>query len=125
MGFSNARAAAILTQEYRTGNVFLALFTNNPTGAGTGTEVSGGAYARQQITFSVPADEAGIQTIKNTTEIQFPVATANWGTITHVGFYSAATGGTFKSSTALTAPRTINAGERLTISVDNGVARLQ
>jgi len=124
MGFSNARAIAILNQEFRTGTVFLALYTTSPTAADTGTEVSGGAYVRQPITFSVPAVEAGQQTIKNLAEILFPIATADWGTITHFGIRTAATAGTLITFGALQNARTINAGERLTLTIGNGVLRL-
>ena len=33
-------------------NVYVALFTTDPTDAGSGTEVSGNGYARQSATFS-------------------------------------------------------------------------
>ena len=35
----------------KAGTPYLALYTNDPTAADTGTEVSGGSYARQAITF--------------------------------------------------------------------------
>jgi len=61
--------------------LYLALFTastgleaNNPT-----AEVSGGGYARQAITLS--AASGGATSIS--AAIEFPEATANWGTITH------------------------------------------
>lgn len=62
--------------------VYLALFTavtglesDNPTG-----EVSGGSYARQ----SCALDAASGGATANTSDISFPIATANWGHITHV-----------------------------------------
>lgn len=124
MPLSNTRAAAILNQEFRTGTVYLALYTSNPTGADTGTEVSGGGYARQPITFSAPALEGGKQTIKNSAKVEFPVATADWGTITHIGIRDAATGGSLIAFAELKAPRTILAGDRFVIDLNNGVVRL-
>jgi len=124
MPLSSVRAAAILDQEFRTGTVYLALYTSNPTGADTGTEVSGGGYARQPIEFSAPADEGGKQTIKNAAEIRFPVATSDWGTVTHIGIRTAATGGDLIAYAALTNPRTILAGDRFVIDLNNGVVRL-
>lgn len=87
--------------------VYIALYTSNPTGADTGTEVSGGGYARRAITFGAPATEnveiyhpdTGVivtvprRVIKNTNEIVYPTATANWNLITHVGIRDALTGG--------------------------------
>lgn len=125
MGFSDAKAAEILEAEFRTDDVYLALYTSNPTGADTGTEVSGGGYARQLITFSAPVAEGGKQTIKNTTEIQFPVASANWGTVTHIGLRTAATAGDLIASAALVAPRTILEGDRFVIDLNSGIVRLQ
>lgn len=34
--------------------VFVALYTSDPTDAGSGTEVSGGSYARKSVTFGSP-----------------------------------------------------------------------
>lgn len=125
MGFSNAVADAILNERYRTDSVWLALYTNDPTPNDTGTEVSGGGYQRIEIEFTAPVTEDGKRTIKIDEEIQSAVATANWGTITHVGIRSAETGGTLISFAALQEPKTINAGERFTILLGDGVIRLR
>ncbi|MEW6171854.1 MAG: hypothetical protein AB1510_02125 [Bacillota bacterium] len=69
--------------------VYVALYTSDPTDADTGTEVVGGGYARQAITFNAPVD--GVAT--NSADVVFPTATANWGTISHFGIRDAATGG--------------------------------
>lgn len=124
MAFSTARANMILNDLYRTDTVYLALFTTNPTAAGTGQEVTGGGYERQPITFSSPATETGKQTIKNSMKIEFPVAYGDWGTITHIGIYTAATGGDFISFGALTNSRTIMDGDRFVIDLNNGVITL-
>lgn len=65
----------------------LALFTSDPTETGAaGTEVSGGSYARQTITFAAESGGAS----SNSAQIDFPAATAGWGTITHIGIYDSA-----------------------------------
>ncbi len=122
--FSYDKAAELINDIYRTNPVYLALYTSDPTVNDTGTEVSGGDYARQEITFSAPAAESGKQTSKNTTEIQFPVATADWGTITHIGIRDAATAGSLISFGPLETSRTILSGDRFVIMVDNGIVRL-
>ncbi len=38
--------------------VYLALYSNDPTDADTGTEISGTNYARQSITFGAPSNGA-------------------------------------------------------------------
>jgi hypothetical protein len=65
---------------------YLALFTANPTPAGTGTEVSGGSYARQPITIGTPTNGQA----NNTNAIVFPAMPAS--TVTHWGIYEGATG---------------------------------
>lgn len=65
----------------------LALFTSDPTETGAaGTEVSGGSYARQTIAFTTESGGAS----SNSAQIDFPAATANWGTISHIGIFDAA-----------------------------------
>ncbi|WP_029100225.1 phage tail fiber protein [Brevibacillus thermoruber] len=86
--------------------VFLALFTTDPTDAGVGNEVTGGGYARQQIGFDAPNNGA----TSNSADILFPIATTDWGTITHFGIYDASTGGNLLYHGPLTASKTIPAG---------------
>ena len=124
MAFSYTKAAEILNNEFRSGPVYLALYTSNPTANDTGTEVSGGGYARQPITFSAPALEDGKQTIKNSAKVEFPVAEGDWGTITHVGIRDADTGGNLIAFAALASPRTIQTGDRFVIDLNSGVVRL-
>jgi len=106
--------------------VFVGLYISSPTNENIGTEVSGGNYARQRATFTAPVQtEAGKAQIANATEIIFPVATANWGNITHFGILTAATGGQLMAHGAVPVPREILSGdeavyreESLTISMD-------
>jgi hypothetical protein len=92
--------------------VYLALFTSDPTDANAGTEVTGGAYQRQQITFGTPNNGM----VSNSNEILFPVATANWGTITHIGIFDAATGGNLLFYGAVTTSKTISTNDQLKIN---------
>jgi hypothetical protein len=85
---------------------YLALFTTNPADDDTGTEVTGGGYARQSVTFTVTNDTAS-----NTSAIEFPTATANYGTVSHVGVYTASTGGDLIAHAALTSSKSIEVGD--------------
>lgn len=87
--------------------VYAALYTSDPTVSDTGTEVTGGAYARQPITFTAPTTGS----TSNTANVQFPQATANWGTITHVGIRDALTGGNLLYFAPLTTQRNILSGD--------------
>lgn len=92
--------------------VYLALYTSDPTAADTGTEVSGGGYARKPIAFAAPALESGKQTVKNSADVEMDVATADWGLVTHAGLRTAATGGNLLWSVALPNPRTVQTGDK-------------
>ena len=70
--------------------------------------MSGGAYARQAVTFSVSGDTA-----TNTGAVEYPTATAGYGTVTHVGIFDASTGGNLIAYAALTASKTIDTGDVL------------
>ena len=93
--------------------VYLALYSNDPTDADTGTEVSGGSYARQAITFGAPSN--GVST--NSAAIEFPQATGTWGTITYVGIRDALTTGNLLYHTALDASKTIASGDIFKIAI--------
>jgi len=70
--------------------VYLALFTAvTDAEAGTGTEVSGGSYARTAITFGAPTN--GVFT--NSAAVTFAAATGNWGTVSHCAVMDASTAG--------------------------------
>lgn len=87
--------------------VYVALFTSDPTDAGSGTEVSGGSYARQEASFGSPSNGAST----TTADIQFPQATGNWGTVSYFGIYDASSSGNLLYHGALTASKTIETGD--------------
>ena len=92
--------------------VYLALYTTNPTDADAGTEVSGGAYARQSITFGAPSD--GVST--NSAVIEYPQATASWGTVAYVGIRDASTAGNLLYHSPLTTSKAIEIGDIFKVS---------
>ena len=100
------------TGAYAMPTVYLALYTDDPTDADTGTEVSGGSYARQTIAF----DAASGGATANTSDVEFPEATGDWGTVTHLGLRDAITGGNLLWHGEWTTPRTISTGETAKVS---------
>jgi len=86
---------------------YLALFTSDPTDAGTGTEVSGGSYARQSISWNTPASGA----TTNSADVTFPQATANYGTVTHIGIYDASSAGNLLYHGALSASKSVETND--------------
>jgi hypothetical protein len=93
--------------------VYVGLYTSDPTDADTGTEVTGGSYARQAVTFGAPSN--GVST--NTAAIEFPQATGTWGTVGWIGIEDASTGGNLLYHTALDASKTIATGDIFKIAI--------
>jgi hypothetical protein len=86
---------------------YLALFTAIADGeAGSVTELSGNAYARQTVAFTTSGN-----TTSNNAAVEFPTATGNWGTVTHVGVYDASTSGNLMAYATLSASKTIETGD--------------
>lgn len=67
--------------------IYMALYNGNPTGGGT--EISGGGYARQAVTFEAASNAK----TRNANDVEFPEATADWGLVTHFGLCDSSTGG--------------------------------
>jgi len=112
MSFSNYLETEILDHVFG-GNaytapstLYLALFTAAPGEAGGGTEVSGGAYARQTVAFTTSGN-----TTSNTSAVEYPTATANYGTVTHVGVFDASTSGNLMAYASLSSSKAIETGD--------------
>lgn len=86
--------------------LYVALFTAAPSDSGGGTEVSGGGYARQTIAFTTSGD-----TTSNNAAVEFPTATANYGSVTHVGIFDASSAGNLMAHAALTSAKNIETGD--------------
>ena len=84
---------------------------NQPSDSSAGTELSGNAYARQSVTFSVTGNSG-----TNSGSITFPTATASWGTITYAGIFDASTGGNLIAYSQLGASKVIDTNDILQIS---------
>lgn len=87
--------------------VYVGLYTSNPGEGNTGTEVSGGSYARKSATFGAPND--GVCT--NSAAVEFDQATASWGTVSHVALLDAITSGNLLFYTDITTSKTIENGD--------------
>jgi len=94
---------------------YLALYTSDPTDADTGTEVTGGSYARQSITMGAPSNGAST----NSAAIEFPQATADWGIVAYVGIRDALTSGNLLYHTPLDTSKTIANGDIFKITSGN------
>jgi hypothetical protein len=95
--------------------VYVSLWTSDPTDAGSGTEVSGGSYARTAVTFAAPSN--GVTT--NDADVTFPTATASWGVVGWIGINDAATSGNLLYHSPLDTSKTIDSGDIFKISTGN------
>jgi len=95
--------------------VYVSLWTSDPTDAGSGTEVSGGSYARTAVTFGAPSN--GVTT--NDADVTFPTATASWGTVGWIGINDAASSGNLLYHSPLDTAKTIDTGDIFKISTGN------
>lgn len=96
--------------------VYAALYTTPTDDSGGGTEVAGGGYARTTVPTFGPAS-GGV--CSNSANVQFPAASASWGTVTHFALWDAPTGGNLLYHGELTAPKTINAGDTFVLPPGN------
>lgn len=97
--------------------VYLALFTTAPTDAYTsgspnGTEVSGGGYTRQAITFGSASSRASSNSSSET-----QTASASWGTVVAIGIFDASTNGNLIWWDGLDTNRSIGNGESYTLAI--------
>lgn len=118
MSFSNTHENKVLTWTFTADAVtrptawYLALFTTDPGETGSGTEVStsGTAYARQSVAFTVTDNTAS-----NSAAVEFPTATASYGTVTHVAVFDASTAGNMIAYAALSSSKSIDTGDVLRV----------
>jgi hypothetical protein len=117
-GFSNYLETNVLDHVFggsaytAPSTLYLGLYTAAPSDTGGGTEVSGGSYARQTATFTVSGDTAS-----NDAVIEFPTATASWGTVAYVGVFDSLSGGNLLAYAALTTNKAIDTNDVLRVPV--------
>lgn len=89
--------------------LYLGLFTTAVTAGATGTEVTGGSYARPSVAFAAASNGVAI----NTADIVILGMPAT--TVTYLALMSAATAGTHLFYGQLSPAKTANAGDTFTI----------
>ena len=89
--------------------LYVALYTVAPDDTGGGTEVTGGSYARQTATFTVSGTSP--TTATNAAAIEYPTATADYGTVTSVGILDASSGGNLLAYADLDTSKVVSTGD--------------
>lgn len=107
-GLTHTGENLIINEFFRKKNFYLGLLKADPTdNASNIQEVEGGSYRRQQITFEEPV----IGETYNKNDINFPVATENWGWITHVGIFDSESNGNLVACVGLDYKKEIRAAD--------------
>lgn len=114
MGLTNYGETYMLGLYRDAKTYYLGLFTATPSESDVGTEVSGGAYARQTVTFNAPV-EGDPSYITNAAVVEYPTATARWGTVVAWGVYDAATGGNLIWYGSLSVSKELSANDTILI----------
>jgi len=92
---------------YTVGTAYLALFTTDPTDAGSGTECSYTGYARQSMAFGTISGGS----VSTNATINFPALAGSDITVTHIGIFDAASSGNLLYHTVLDASKTLQADD--------------
>ena len=104
MSFSNYLETELLDHVFANNaytsptTVYVSLHTANPNEDASGTEVSGGGYVRQSGSFTVSGNTA-----TTSAAIEYPTATASYGTVSHVAIWDASSAGNMLAYASLTA----------------------
>ncbi len=107
-------------------NSYVGLFTDALTtshASGTGTEVSGGSYARVAVAntaaaWGTPATSgAGPSQASNVAAVNFVTPTGSWGTVNQFGVWDAVSGGNLLYWGDLTTAQTIASGNTVSFAI--------
>lgn len=131
--FSNYLESALLDATLRGASftapaeLHLALFTDDPTDAGSGSELTPASYpgyARMPIAadgtgFAAPVTMPdGSTRCSNAVLVEYPLAVADWpDAVRYFGLYDAATGGNLLFHGVVTPSRTLVAGDNIRFPV--------
>ena len=120
MDFSNYLADKLIDATVRNipydtpEDVFIALYTTDPTKEDIGSEVREPSYNRQEIVMSVPVEGQS----ENSAQIDFAEATSNWGMVTHIGIRDQAYDGNLLYFTAIANQKNILTGDQFKVNID-------
>ncbi len=92
-------------------DIYIALYTTAPTSTGGGVEVSAGGYERKLFNTCNTATVSERPTATNNGNIEFPLATEDWGNIVAYGFYDSLTGGNFLGYGNMTISKEVSSGD--------------
>ena len=95
--------------------VYLAAFIGDPGATGTEISTTDTGYGRQAVTFA----GASSGSAASNADVVFPVATDDWGTVSHLALYDSATGGNLLWYGPMATPKTIDSSDQLKVASGN------
>ncbi len=118
IAFANVGDTGGLLPSAAPGNLYLALYTSDPTDADTGSEATFGAYARQAIVRSASGFTVTGDVGSNAALIAFAEATSGSDNITFIAIHTAVTGGDMLFHGAMGTARLVDTGTTLEFAID-------
>ena len=112
---------------YTGGGVYIALFTANPTDAGTGAELTDSGYVRQRAHASVASDGFTVPAngaTSNARNIIFPAIVDAQKTITHWGIFDSQTSGNLLYHSAMLNPKVMDPTDVLSFPIGSLIITL-
>jgi hypothetical protein len=111
MGLTDTAANSLVLKAFAGKTIFLGLYTGPTTNAGLGPEVSATSYIKQIVTFNTSLN----RTTSNSKAITFPIATEDWGIITHAALIDNLGNMIFHGP--LNTPQTVRKGDQVKIAI--------
>lgn len=102
--------------------LYIGLYTTTPSDSAAGTEVTGGSYARVEIDRNLTgaqwdAPAGSPTTTSNSVVLNFPTATANWGTVNGMAIHDLSSGGVQIMWADLTVAKAVNNGDTASFAI--------
>lgn len=112
---------------YTGGAVYVALFTSDPTDAGTGAELADSGYVRQRAHSSVASDGFTVPangSTSNARNLIFPALVDTQKTVTHWGIFDAQNSGNLLYHAAMLNPKTLDPTDVLSFPIGSLIITL-
>lgn len=130
--FSDHLESALITATLRGGTytggaVFVALFTSDPTDAGTGAELSDSGYVRQRAHTTVASDGFTVPAngvTSNARNLIFPAIVDSQKVVTHWGIFDAQNSGNLLYHAAMLNPKTLDPTDVLSFPIGSLIITL-
>ena len=130
--FSDHLESALITSTlrggtYTGGSVYVALFTSDPTDAGTGNELADSGYVRQRAHTSVASDGFTVPangSTSNTRNLVFPAIVDSQKTITHWGIFDSQNSGNLLYHASMLNPKTLDPTDVLSFPIGSLIITL-